>query len=196
MSRVGVFGGSFDPVHSAHARLVELALEQLRLDEVLLIPAARSPLKDPAVADAVERLQMLRLAFQADGRTRIDERELRRGGASPTVRTLESLHAEARDRRLVLLLGQDSFDQLERWVQPERISTLCEIAVLARPGGGNSRPQRWRESSVHWLDAAPADLSSSEIRRTLSQGERPAGLHDRVFAYIREHSLYGFGATA
>jgi len=196
MPRLGVFGGSFDPVHRAHERLVELARTQLELDEVLLIPAFRSPLKPQTLASAADRLQMLHIAFGGFERVCIDERELRRGAATPSVRSLEELHAERPGARIHLLMGQDSFESLESWIEPERLAQLCELVVLARPGGSAARPDRWRGTRVDWLSGPPMDLNSTTIRAALARGERPEGLRDEVFAYIRRASLYGFGTHA
>lgn len=196
MPRLGVFGGSFDPVHRVHERLADAALQQLELDELLVIPALHSPFKAQAHASAEHRLHMLRLAFAGVQRTRIDERELRRAEPTPSVRTLDELRVERPGWSIHLLVGQDGFEALDAWVEPDRLAQLCELAVLARPGGGAGRPVRWRGTPVRWLEGSPMDLSSTAVRAGLARGQRPEGLRDEVFAYIRSASLYAFGSLA
>ncbi len=133
--RIGVFGGSFDPVHLGHLWIAECAAETLCLDRVLWIPAATSPLKPTGpIAPAESRLQMLRLALSGSPLHVIDDREIHRGGTSYTAQTLASLHRESPEDELFLLIGSDSLATLPLWYQPQRVLQLAKLAVIQRGG--------------------------------------------------------------
>lgn len=156
--RVGVFGGSFDPVHLGHLWVAESAAETLELDLVRWIPAATSPLKPAGpVASGEARLQMLRLALSGSPLHLPDDRELRRGEVSFTVDTLESLREEAPDDELFLLIGSDSLASFGLWKSPERILSLASLAVIQRGG----------EAAMNWtvLDALPEGWSRCEAKQ-------------------------------
>src|SRR5690606_35099434 len=120
--RIGVFGGSFDPVHYGHLLLAVTAIESLGLDELRLIPAAQSPLKPHGpVASATARLDMLRLACGGTERLIVDGRETDRGGVSYTVDTLEELRQQFPDAELFFLMGADALASIRQWHEPQRL---------------------------------------------------------------------------
>src|SRR5262245_10708221 len=130
--RVGVFGGTFDPVHVGHLAIANAALEELALDRLLFVPAHRSPLKqgDP-IASARDRVAMLEASIAGEPRFRVSRVELDREGPSYTVDTLEQLGGEG---DLFLVVGSDAYADLARWKDPDRIRALATIVVAARPG--------------------------------------------------------------
>ena len=133
--RIGVFGGSFDPVHYGHLWIGMTAWEQLQLDELRIVPAAQSPLKPIGVhAEAQQRLEMLRLATGGTDQLVVDDRELLRGGVSYTVDTLQSLQQEQPAAEWLLIIGSDSLASFPQWHQPQRILQLATLAVVQRGG--------------------------------------------------------------
>lgn len=134
-SGVGVFGGSFDPVHLGHLWIAEAALEHLPVDHVRWVPAATSPLKPAGpVASNSQRLSMLRLALAGQSGHVIDTLELDRDGISYTVDTLEDLRAAFPGRPLFLIIGADSLASFAQWEAPERLLQQCVLAVVRRGG--------------------------------------------------------------
>jgi nicotinate-nucleotide adenylyltransferase len=131
--RIGIFGGSFDPVHDGHLLAAECAREQARLERVIFVPAAESPHKvGVRLADASHRLAMLSLAIGGNDSFSVSSIELDRGGTSFTVDTLAELAEKHPGDTLVLLLGPDSLAGLGTWREPERIATLAEIVPIER----------------------------------------------------------------
>ena len=141
MARLGVLGGSFNPVHLAHLVVAERVREALGLERVLFVPAARQPLKPgAALAPGEDRLAMLRLALAGNPAFEATALELERGGTSYTVDTLRDLRAREPDAELFLLLGSDAFRLIDRWRESAEIRRLARIVVVPRPGAEPSVP--------------------------------------------------------
>lgn len=133
--RIGVFGGTFDPVHYGHLLAAETCREQLNLDVVRFIPAAISPHKTGvAVTDGHARADMLKLAVSGYPEFVVDRRELKRSGSSFTVDTLQEIATETPEDELIFLMGADSLRDFLTWKEPERIAQLATLAVCNRPG--------------------------------------------------------------
>jgi nicotinate-nucleotide adenylyltransferase len=183
VSAVGVFGGTFDPVHVGHLAIANAALDELGLDRVYFVPARRSPLKqDGPGASAEDRLAMLNAATADEPRFRVSTLELDRKGPSFTVDTLESLRGES---QLFLILGSDAYADFERWREPERIKDLATIVVAARPGAPNAPP------GARMLDSPLMDISSRELRARAARGRSLRYLVPKAaLRYIEEHRLY------
>lgn len=190
---MGIFGGSFDPVHLGHLILALDTREALELDEVWLVPAARTPLKARALAaSAADRLSMLELAVRGLSHIEVWPGELERGGTSYTVETARLLKERYPDCAFTFILGADRFSDFAEWREPEVIAELMELAVLQRGNTPVTAPDglpanlRWRTVSERILD-----ISSTEIRERKAAGRRidllvpPAVSH-----YINEHNLY------
>ncbi|MHB8630565.1 MAG: nicotinate-nucleotide adenylyltransferase [Candidatus Limnocylindria bacterium] len=162
--RLGVFGGTFDPVHVGHLALAHAALESVPLDRVLFVPARRSPLKERApVAGAADRLQMLEGAIAGEPRFAVSRVELDREGPSYTVETLERL---AGPDDLFLILGSDAIADFPYWKDPERIAALAALTVAERPGA----PERIGDAPIIRFDAPRLDISSRELRARAARG--------------------------
>ena len=183
MSGIGVFGGSFDPVHVGHLAIANEALDELGLERMYFVPARRSPLKhDGPIASADDRLAMLTAAIVGEPRFRVSPAELDRTGPSFTVDTLESLRGEG---DLFLILGSDAYADFERWREPARIRELATIVLAARPGAPNA------PAGVRMLDSPLMDISSRELRARAARGRSLRYLvPEAVLRYIEEHRLY------
>jgi nicotinate-nucleotide adenylyltransferase len=138
MSRLGVFGGTFNPVHTGHLRAAEEVAEALGLERVLLVPSAQPPHKDgdddDPVAPAGQRLAWVEAACDGNPRLAASALEIERGGASYTVDTLRELAAAEGGLRPVFVIGADAFRELDSWRQPKQLFALADFAVIARPG--------------------------------------------------------------
>ena len=133
MKRVGIFGGSFDPVHNAHLALARLALEQMSLDEVRWIPVGRPSQKTRKLSAAADREAMVRLAIAGEPRFVLDRIELRRRGVSYTLDTVRELAAAEPDTEWVLILGQDQYATLHTWRDWRELVARVTLAIANRP---------------------------------------------------------------
>ena len=183
--RVGVFGGTFDPVHVGHLSIAQAALECVPLDRVVFVPARRSPLKDRGpLASEQDRLAMLRLATADESRFEVSTVELDRPGISYTVDTLEALAGEG---ALYLVMGADAAGEFERWRRPERIRELATLLVASRPGAPTP-PER---QGVVVFDAPCLDISSRELRARSARGRSLRYLvPEAAVRYLEGHGLY------
>ncbi|OWT55746.1 nicotinate (nicotinamide) nucleotide adenylyltransferase [Candidimonas nitroreducens] len=198
MRRVGLLGGSFDPVHLAHIALARAACEHLRLDELQLIPAADPWQRPPLAAGARQRLDMLRLAVDGQARLRVNPVEIERGGKTYTIDTLEGLPAGP---EYYWILGGDQLRNFCSWHRWADIVALVRLAVAQRPGSGSQVPRELNEvlqalsRPVVELPFEPMAVSASDIRRRLAAGVSTQGLLDAAVArYIAEHGLYRTGS--
>jgi nicotinate-nucleotide adenylyltransferase len=184
-ARVGVFGGTFDPVHVGHLAIALAALESVPLDRVLFVPARRSPLKDrDPIASVADRVAMLQAAVSGEPRFALSRVELERDGISYTVDTLEALRSEG---ELFLILGSDALAELARWRKPDRISELATLLVAARPGAPEPDPVHRARA----FDAPRLDISSRELRARAARGMSLRYLvPDAVWEHIRKRGLY------
>ena len=192
--RLGVLGGTFDPPHVGHLIAAGDAFESLALDKLVFIPVAAQPLKTdaPAGASPEQRLEMVRLAIQGDPRFSVSDTEIRRGGLSYTVDTLETIKRENPAATVFLIVGMDALAGFERWKNPERIRELAEIAVLSRTGerGVDAKVG----GGVTVVGTRRIDISSSEIRQRLAAGKSIHGfVAESVESYIATMKLYKSG---
>lgn len=208
-ARLGILGGTFDPVHFGHLRLAEEAAQAAGLDRVLLIPSAVPPHRALPGVSANDRLAMVELAIAGNDRLATDDRECRRAGPSYTVDTLAALRTEHPDAALYLLMGADAFLTLPTWSRWQQIFELAHVLVAQRPGYG-CRPEAmpeplaaaWRgrlrlgkgeglAGSVIACELTPLEISASAIRREIARGGSARYLlPDAVLAYIQAHDMY------
>ncbi|MEX2138971.1 MAG: nicotinate-nucleotide adenylyltransferase [Pirellulales bacterium] len=199
--RLGVYGGSFDPVHFGHLLVAENCREQRKLDEVWFIPAATSPHKQHATpADAHHRVEMLHLAVGGHEPFRVSTVEIDRGGVSYTVDTLEQMYAEEPNRELFLILGADALEDLPTWKDPQRICQLALPLVVCRAYAPDPdfsvlvnvmSHDRIAAAQAAQVTMAPIGIASSDIRRRVA-GERSIRFRTprAVEKYIETHGLY------
>lgn len=199
--RVGIIGGSFDPLHTGHLVIAQDALEKLELSELVFVPAAIAPHKQHLQqADAVHRYAMLQLATEADLRFSVSDVEIRRGGISYTIDTVRHLQAERPDVEWVLIIGSDTLVDLHTWYKIDELLGLCEVAVFLRPGESSleeigrkvALPEANRKKLLeNIIEAHLIEISSTEIRMRVAEG---LGIRYLVPAevemYIFEHGLY------
>lgn len=200
-SRIGILGGSFDPVHIGHLIIAQDAVERLGLSEVIFIPAAIPPHKQHLQrVDAEHRLKMLRIAVESDPRFSVSDIEVKRGGVSYTVDTLKALCVDDPDAALLLIVGSDTLMDLHTWHKVEEILEMCEVATFLRPGEDSREaiterlqlPDVQRDRLLrNVVDAHRIEVSSSEIRSRLAEGLDIRYLVPAdVEMYIYEHGLY------
>jgi nicotinate-nucleotide adenylyltransferase len=167
--KLGLFGGSFDPVHLGHLLVAQAAVEELGLEKLYFIPAALSPFKpENQPAPAAIRLQLLRLALAGRTNCEIDEQEIRRGGVSYTVDTLRDYANRFSGAKIFYLIGADNAAKLNEWREPAELAKLAEFVAVPRPGGAPTIfPPPFRGRT---LKGFPFDVSSSQIRKRVKAG--------------------------
>lgn len=205
--RIGIYGGTFNPIHLGHMEAARCAAERLRLDKLCMIPTGVPPHKRLEDAPSSrDRLEMARLgaeAIEAPCEVEVLDLELRREGKSYTVDTLRELKRKLRGDRLFLLLGTDMFLSFQTWREPEEIAGMCTLCAFSREeAGGNGL----LESQKRYLEQAMGadvkivrlpqiiDISSTQLRGQLACGEGRAFLAPAVYGYILREGLYGTGA--
>ena len=207
--RVGILGGTFDPVHIGHLRSALEVAELMALDELRLLPNARPPHRDTPQVSAQDRLAMVRRAVEGADRLSVDARELARDKPSYTIDTLESIRAElGADDQLFLVLGWDAFCGLPGWHRWEELLQHCHILVLQRPDADVEPPDALRNllaarsesdpttlpgpaGHISFVWQTPLAVSATQIRQLLASGKSVRFLvPDAVLAYIDAHALY------
>jgi len=183
--RTAIFGGTFDPIHSAHLVVAREAAETFSLDRVLFIPAANPPLKE-AGASYEDRYRMVELACAGESRFEASRLEESQGSRkSYSIDTIERVKAD--NGEVFFIIGADAFAEIGKWYRWQDVVRSVEFIVVARPGHAFTIPPG---AKVHRLDTVALPVSSSEIRAELSRGEVPADLPPAVAQFIRAHGLY------
>lgn len=169
MPRIGLFGGSFDPVHLGHLLVAQAACEELGLARLFFIPAAQSPFK-PGLesAPAAMRLTMLRLALAGECRNEVDAQETRRGGVSYTIDTVRDYAARFPGAELFYLIGADHLVKLPQWREADELARMIEFVVIPRPGQNLTAPTA--PFQIRTLQGFPLAVSSSQIRARVRAG--------------------------
>lgn len=199
--RVGILGGTFDPVHSGHLILAEQSREQGRLDEVWFVPAAHPPHKDdPTLTRFEQRVEMLALALAGNPAFRIDELEGERPGPSYTADTLVELRRRHPRHEFWLLIGSDTLGDLPNWHQPQRVVESAGLLVMTRPGSTALTVEELRSRlclpeqtplQVQQVETPQIDISSRDLRRRTAAGRSIRYFLPRaVECYIHEKKLY------
>jgi nicotinate-nucleotide adenylyltransferase len=192
--KIGILGGTFDPVHEGHLTLARAARKQFSLDKVLFIPASVPPHKQniPSVTPAAFRYRMVELALRGEDRFEISDVEFRRQGPSYTCDTIERLKALYPGDEFFLILGEDNWANLAAWRNPENIRKSATLLVARRSSAGAREIQAPQEG-VLWIDMPETPVAASRIReriknrQALVPGELPAAVEE----YIRRMNLYG-----
>lgn len=184
--KLGVFGGSFNPIHHGHLVLAETARDQLQLDRVLFIPAHMPPHKPSAdLLPALTRLAMVKLAIRDHAGFITSDIELHRSGPSYTIDTVKLLQAQAPEAELALIVGADMLGV--EWRGWSELKRRCTIAAAKRPGTRGLKADK----AIAWLDMPQVDIASSDIRRRIRDGRSIRYLvPGAVERFIRSHHLY------
>jgi nicotinate-nucleotide adenylyltransferase len=208
-SRIGVYGGMFDPVHRGHLEAASYAVSQLNLDQLRLVPCSIPNHRDPASASSEQRVQMLELAIRGTDRIIVDQREINRDGVSYTVETLKSLRQEYSEAQLVMVLGLDSFNSLLQWHLWHDLFDYVHLFVLNRSGGellpevlnkieyenrAVDRPGRLfnqHHGAIYFARDFNFDVSSTQVRKAVIAKEKLDHLLSAdVESYIEANQLY------
>lgn len=190
MRRIGLFGGSFDPVHLGHLLVARAAVEEAALDRLFFIPAARSPFKpDRAPTADAERLRLLRLALAGRPEVELDDQEIRRGGYSYTIDTVREYGRRFPEAQLFYLIGADHVPTLAQWRAAEELARRVEFLMIPRPGQPVAEwPLGFRGRALHGF---PLGVSASQIRERVRQGRPITDLVPAAVAEaIRNYHLY------
>ena len=184
MQRIGIFGGSFDPVHLGHLLVAQAAREELNLDRLFFVPAAQSPFKpDSRPTSARERMAMLRLALAGVPWCEVDEQEIQRGGISYSIDTVREYVRRFAGARVFYLIGADNVVALTKWRDANELARLAEFVVIPRPGEPTTPfPAPFRGQL---LSGFPFGVSSSQIRNRVRAGLSihhlvPSGVAERI----------------
>lgn len=197
MARIGIYGGTFGPVHVGHVEGAKYALKALELDRLLIIPAYTAPHKS-SVADMPtpqQRLEMLSLAFAGEESITVSDLELRRGGISYTYQTLQDLRQQYPEDAFFLIMGDDMFLSVDTWKEPNIIFQEATLAVLCRGGDWTAVKAKEEDMSARGVRVAllknpVRNISSTQLRRLLAFRCADSFLPEGVAAYIRENGLY------
>ncbi len=203
---IGIFGGTFDPVHYGHLRPAQEILRALSLQKLYLVPASTPPHRQSSAVDAVQRLQMTQLATTEFPELIVDDCEIQRGGISYTVDTLQTYRQHYPQTPMCLLMGSDVFASLESWHQWQRIPELAHLVVMQRPQYKTGAIPQWSEDrltqeiselsttlagKVYLHTVTPQDISATAIRQDLKKHEDVTHmLPAPVLQYIQQHHLY------
>ena len=195
--RIGIMGGSFNPIHRRHLQIAAIALTALQLDQVLFIPNGNPPHKQQELADAAHRFEMTRLAVIPYENFIASDIEVTRDGVIYTVDTLNHLHQNMPNSEFICLIGEDTMYDLTHWRKPEEVFQLCSFAVCPRHGKTleievSVQALQDRGAHIRFLPLEPLELSASDIRLKIATGEPvDALLTPEVYEYIRLAGLYG-----
>lgn len=215
---LGIFGGTFDPIHFGHLNPVREAASSLGLEQVRFVPAANPPHRPKPVADILHRLAMVRLALKDYPEFKLDERELKRAGSSYTINTLESLREEfGNNIPIMMFIGADVFNEFNTWHQWQQIPDFVHIVVMTRPDhpvvdmsffeSENSGKPNWKKCQnvndlysqshglVYFQDVTPTDISATKVRsllagKTIIDANLSEALPPSVIEYIKLNNLY------
>ncbi len=185
MKKIGIYGGTFDPVHCGHILAAENFYKILSLDKLFILPAGAPPHKDGNYRDrALHRFEMVRLAL-CDTPFEVSDFEIKSREKSYTYKTLRHFKKEYKDDTLYLLMGDEAYSEFETWRYPEIIRELAKIVVIRRTGAFKA------DKRVIYIDEPPFPVSSGEIREKIQNGEDISGLvPEKVQEYIEKNNLY------
>ncbi len=192
--RVGLLGGTFDPIHAGHLAIADLARERYPLDQILFIPCFQPPHRHKVIASAEHRLAMARIAIQGHPYFSVSDIEIQRATISYTVDTLTTLQQQFPSNHYTLILGADAFEKLDSWHCFEKILAMIDIIVIGREGALNQIPEKiapFIKKNIYFLDIPWIPISATQIRADLKQKKVviPGMIHS-VQEYIHHHHVY------
>lgn len=189
MKRIGILGGTFNPIHIGHLAIAQLAAQKLQMDKVIFVPCCLPPHKPSnTVISAADRLRMVGLAIEGNPLFSVADLEIKKGGRSYSVDTVEYFYKKfSRDCKIYFIIGADALTGLSGWRRVEDIMKMASFVVINRKGSGHAEVGK----RIRFLDMPAIDISSSEIRRRLRAGESVKYLMpEGVINYIRRKKLY------
>lgn len=197
--KIAMFGGSFDPIHNDHIKLCETMIESFSIDKVVVFPAACSPFKKGTVTEDYHRLNMCRLAFENNSKVEVSDFEIKKGGKSYTVDTLEFLKKEYQGSELYLITGADAFLTLDNWYHSAEIFKSAHILTVVREDDDiddlklKADEYKNLDAECSLLSIPIGTISSTKVRKALlMRDDVSTFLPDKVTEYIKENRLYGY----
>ena len=194
--RIGVMGGSFNPIHERHVEMARAAQKEFALDRLIFLPTGNPPHKRQGLADAEDRYEMTRLAVSGLPGCSASRMELDRQGVIYTVDTLSAMQKQWPGAELYYIIGEDTLLDLPNWRKPDKVFTLCRFLVCCRTSEELeklplTKKLTSRGAKLHFLSLPPREISATEVRRKLAAGEPTEELFPQVQEYIRVMGLYG-----
>ncbi len=192
ITRIGIFGGTFNPPHAGHLIVAESVCEQLKLDELFFVPSYISPHKKKGEDKlALHRARMVRLAIKSNPRFEFSDMEVRRKGMSFTYETVEAFHRKYPDCKLFLIIGLDNCSEFHTWKNPERILDLASLVVMNRPPTMSGARGKKIRRGIHFASVPNIQISSTEIRAKVRRRKSIRYFVPQVILrYIQRHKLY------
>ncbi len=206
---IGIFGGSFDPIHKGHIESLKSVTEKLNLSKVLVIPNKVSPLKDLSVASSLEKIKMLEIAFSDFKEIEIEDYELKKEGQSFMIETLQYLDKKlGKKKHFLLIIGEDSFQSFHHWKNYQNIIKMTSILVMNRPTLNHDltlkaiglhqdciensyQNNNLKRGKIYFIKIKPNPASSTHIRENIDdQSVLAEGLDDSVLKYLQEQKIY------
>ena len=197
MARIGIFGGTFDPIHYAHLFLGELSADEMNLDTVIFVPNGTPPHKDNTSTPGNVRLEMIKLAIEDNPRFAVSDCEINRPGYCYTIDTMRYMKDNYVNDTLFFIMGEDSLDYIEQWKDAALLFTMCEFIVIGRGGftsdieGKIKRLNQEYGFVCHYLKSPETDISSADIRNRLTQNKSINYLlPNELIKYIEKNNIY------
>ena len=206
---IGVFGGSFDPIHKGHIESLKSVTEKLNLSKVLVIPNKVSPLKDLSVASSLEKIKMLEIAFKDLKEIEIEDYELTKEGPSFMIETLQYLEKKlGKKKHFLLIIGEDAFQSFHRWKNYQHIIKMTSLLIMNRPGLKNDLTTKaielhqdyieytygdnnFKKGKIYFIKIKPNPASSTYIRENIDDHSvLSEGLDDDVLKYLKQQKIY------
>jgi len=205
---IGVFGGTFDPVHNGHVETISELIEKLPFEKILVIPNFKPPHRKNSRVSYTHRYEMTSLAFKDIPKTTVDNREYLREGPSYAIDTVKEVLTEEEEARVVMIVGSDSFVDIHSWYRWRELIDLVDFVIMKRPGMPLSKNKKAKDLvnieefkkelfedkllNIFEIEVAPFKISSSSIREKIAKGKKIDHLvNSHVEEYIKEHGLYG-----
>jgi len=189
--KLGLLGGTFDPIHIGHLRAAEIVRESLGLDEVVFVPAGVPPHRGQPAADGLDRYAMVALATACRRAFVPSDVEIARDGPSYTVETVAQLRRHHAGAEVVLIVGSDNLPMIAEWREPERLLEMCTIAVVERPGSAPVPSGKVPPARLHRVEGTALPIASRDLRERIRAGRSVRHLvPDGVADYIEKRGLY------
>ncbi len=190
--RIGILGGTFNPIHLGHLAIAQEVLDKLKLDKVIFIPSFLPPHKeDPDIAPAKDRYKMACLATESNPNFVVSRIELDRGGKSYSVETVKEFRRLYKGSQLYYILGTDAYLDISTWKDVDELLQLCHFIVVKRPGFDIGKPERKYKERITLVDVPALAISSRDIRGRIREGKEVRYLiPEEVEGYIHKKGLY------